>query len=324
MEWFTRFQRDLPWRRTRDPYAIWLSEIMLQQTRVAAVIPYFERFLARFPTVESLAQAPEPELLAHWAGLGYYYRARNLQKAAQAIVLAGEFPGTHEAILALPGIGDYTAAAVASIAFDLPFAVVDGNVLRVLSRLFDDPTNIASGSGKKHFSALANEVLDRNHPGQFNQAMMELGATICLPRAPQCLLCPVAAHCSARAGNRTAELPVKIVAKRSVKRERVLYWIERSGSVLVWQRRPDSRLMPGFWELPEAEQLPNAAPGVTLGTFKHGITIHDYRFQLVSAQVPADCRECVWKPLEELTDAPISTVFRKAIRVRMLARSAHA
>ncbi len=318
LSWFSQFQRDLPWRRTRDPYAIWLSEIMLQQTRVAAVIPYFERFLTRFPTVESLANANEHDLLAHWAGLGYYYRARNLQKAARAIVLAGEFPSSHEAILALPGIGDYTAAAVASIAFDLPFAVLDGNVLRVLSRLFADATNIASPSGKKHFSVLAGQVLDSEHPGQFNQAMMELGATICLPKAPQCLLCPVAAHCSARAQNRTAELPVKVLNKRSVKQERILYWIERTGSVLAWQRGPNSRLMPGFWELPEAEQLPKVVAGATLGAFKHGITIYDYRFQVVSAEAPADCRECVWKPLDELAGAPLSTVFRKAIRVRML------
>ena len=157
LAWFEIYKRDLPWRRTRDPYAIWLSEVMLQQTRVTAVIPYFARFLARFPTVQVLAEAPEAELLAHWAGLGYYYRARNLQKAAQAIMEAGSFPQGHAAILALPGIGDYTAAAVASIAFDLPFAVLDGNVFRVLSRLFGDATDIASGAGKKHFAVLADK-----------------------------------------------------------------------------------------------------------------------------------------------------------------------
>jgi A/G-specific adenine glycosylase len=322
--WFAHSQRDLPWRRTRDPYAIWLSEIMLQQTRVAAVIPYFERFLNRFPTVESLALAPEADLLYHWAGLGYYYRARNLQKAAQTIVQLGKFPDEHEAILALPGIGAYTAAAVASIAFDLPFAVLDGNVLRVLSRLYADSTNIASAAGKKHFTAVANEVLDRRQPGQFNQAMMELGATICLPKNPQCLLCPVAPHCMALAQHRTAELPVKVVDKRSVKQERILYWIERSGFVLVWQRPPGTRLMPGFWELPEVEQLPDTAPGLTLGAFKHGITIYDYRFLLVLANPPANSGACVWMPLDELPQAPLSTVFRKAIRVKMLARSANA
>jgi A/G-specific adenine glycosylase len=315
LAWFAGSQRDLPWRRTRDPYAIWLSEVMLQQTRVAAVIPYFERFLARFPTVEALAVAPEAELLANWAGLGYYYRARNLQKAARAIAKTGRFPVSHEAILALPGVGEYTAAAVASIAFDLPFAVLDGNVYRVLSRLFADSTNIASSAAKKSFAALASTLLDREHPGAFNQAMMELGATVCLPKAPQCLLCPVATHCMARAQNRITEFPVKISDKRSVKRERILYWIECADKVLVWQRPSDSRLMAGFWELPESEHLPEAVTGSAMGAFKHGITIYDYRFQVLKAEVPSECGICEWKTLNELQRAPLSTIFRKALRV---------
>jgi A/G-specific adenine glycosylase len=312
--WFQRHQRDLPWRRTRDPYRIWLSEIMLQQTRVAAVIPYFERFLERFPTVEALAAAPEADLLSHWAGLGYYYRARNLQKAAQAIVAAGAFPDNYETLLTLPGIGEYTAAAIASIAFDLPHAVLDGNVFRVLSRLFADRTNIASASGRKHFAVLADEVLDREHPAAFNQAMMELGATICLPKAPQCLLCPLAFCCRAREQNQTAELPVKIVDRKSLKVERTLYWIEREKQLLAWQRPADSRLMPGFWELPEQAQLPDTIAGPALGAFKHGITIYDYRFQVVSAEAPDTHGLCQWVKLEELAALPLSTVFRKAIR----------
>jgi len=312
--WFQRHQRDLPWRRTRDPYRIWLSEIMLQQTRVAAVIPYFEKFLARFPTVESLAGAPEADLLAHWAGLGYYYRARNLQKAAQAIVLAGAFPATYEALLTLPGIGEYTAAAISSIAFNLPHAVLDGNVFRVLSRLFADHTNIADANGKKHFAVLADRLLDRENPAAFNQAMMELGATLCLPKSPQCLLCPLAFCCQAREQNQVADLPVKIVDKKSVKVERTLFWIQRAGEVLAWQRPADSRLMPGFWELPEADQLPEAALGPLLGAFKHGITIYDYRFQLFSAAPPAHLGQCQWVSLSEIETLPLSTVFRKAIR----------
>ncbi len=288
---------------------------MLQQTRVAAVIPYFERFLNRFPTVQSLAEAPEADLLSHWAGLGYYYRARNLQKAARAIVAAGGFPMQYEKILALPGVGDYTAAAVASIAFDLPFAVLDGNVFRVLSRVFADATNIASAAGKKHFAALAGGLLDRQHSGAFNQAMMELGATLCLPKAPQCLLCPVAEHCMARQQHRTAGLPVKIVDKKSVKIQRTLYWIQRAEKLLVWQRPADSRLMPGFWELPEMDQLPAAVPGDLLGTFKHAITIHDYRFQVVLAEPPADLGVCQWKRFDELDSAPLSTIFSKAAKV---------
>jgi len=313
--WFQRHRRDLPWRRTRDPYRIWLSEIMLQQTRVAAVIPYFEKFLARFPTVESLASAPEADLLSHWAGLGYYYRARNLQKAARSIVRAGAFPATYEALLTLPGIGEYTAAAIASIAFDLPHAVLDGNVFRVLSRLFADRTNIADAAGKKHFAALADQVLDRDNPAAFNQAMMELGATICLPKSPQCLLCPLAFCCQAREQNQASDLPVKIVDKKSVKVERTLFWIERAGELLAWQRPAESRLMPGFWELPELAQLPDAAAGPLLGSFKHGITIYDYRFRLVSADPPTVLGPYQWLRLDALETLPLSTIFRKAIRV---------
>ncbi len=287
---------------------------MLQQTRVAAVIPYFERFLARFPTVEALAAAPEADLLAHWAGLGYYYRARNLQKAAQAIVAAGEFPPSYETLLALPGIGEYTAAAIASIAFNLPHAVLDGNVFRVLSRLFADCTNIASAAGKKHFAALADEVLDRENPAAFNQAMMELGATICLPKNPQCLLCPAAFCCQAREQNLTAELPVKIVDKKSVKIQRTLFWIEQNGKLLAWQRPPDSRLMPGFWELPEAMHLPGVITGGMLGTFRHGITIYDYTFEIVSAEPPAEPGICQWLSPEQIQSLPLSTIFRKALR----------
>jgi A/G-specific adenine glycosylase len=315
LNWFARHRRDLPWRRTRDPYAIWLSEVMLQQTRVAAVIPYFERFLNRFPTVEALGEASEADLLSHWAGLGYYYRARNLQKAAQWIAGDGAFPNSYEGLRQLPGIGDYTAAAIASIAFDLPHAVLDGNVFRVLSRLFGDTTNIASIAGKKHFAALADGLLDREEPAAFNQAMMELGATVCLPKAPQCRLCPAAFCCTAKEQHLTAQLPVKIVDKRSRKVERVLYWIERGGSLLAWQRPPDSRLMPGFWELPEAAQLPGLAAGATLGQFRHGITIYDYRFQLVSAEPPSERGVCQWRSLAELEKSPLSTVFRKALRL---------
>ena len=174
----TAHQRDLPWRRTRDPYAIWISEIMLQQTRVAAVIPYYERFLKRFPRVEDLAQASETEVLSLWSGLGYYSRARNLQKAARQIVEAGGFPRDYASIRELAGVGDYTAAAVASIAFGLPHAAVDGNVRRVVMRL--------AGDAAADVGAIATQLLDRRDPGRWNQAVMELGATVCLPREPLC------------------------------------------------------------------------------------------------------------------------------------------
>jgi A/G-specific adenine glycosylase len=316
LQWYSLHQRDLPWRRTRDPYAIWISEIMLQQTRVATVIPYYERFLQRFPDFRALAAAPEQELLTYWAGLGYYYRARNMQKAAQKMAELGKFPSTYEEIRALPGIGEYTAAAVASIGFDLPYAVVDGNVYRVLSRIFNDSTNIASGPARKHFTALAETVLDRKRPGAYNQALMELGATVCLPKKPQCLLCPVASVCRARAQGKQDALPVKIKPQKSVQEERTLLLVERDGRVLLWQRPATSRFMPGFWELPEPEQLPEAMPGKLLKTFRHGITFHDYGFELREAAVREDVGSCQWIGLAELSMLPLSTIAKKALQGR--------
>jgi A/G-specific adenine glycosylase len=200
LDWFRRFQRDLPWRRTKDPYRIWVSEIMLQQTRVAAVIPYYERFLERFPDVRALAEAPEEEVLRLWAGLGYYSRARNLQKAARQIVglHGGEFPRNEGAVHALAGIGSYTGAAILSIAFGAKLAVLDGNVARVLARLDAIRGDLREAARWQSLQRTAKELLDAQAPGDWNQAMMELGATICTPRAPQCLLCPVAKFCEAR------------------------------------------------------------------------------------------------------------------------------
>jgi A/G-specific adenine glycosylase len=309
LRWFGQQKRDLPWRRTKDPYAIWVSEIMLQQTRVAAAIPYFERFLTRFPNCAALAAASEDDVLRHWAGLGYYYRARNLQKAAALICGMGRFPSEHAAILGLPGVGDYTAAAVASIAFDLPHAVVDGNVVRVISRLF------AVNVGRKQIAEFADGLLDRARPGDFNQAMMELGATICLPKNPKCLLCPVAKMCRARELGAQDQFPVAKVKAENVAIERTLFWIERNGKMLAWQRPPDSRLMPGFWELPEKEQLPGAAPIDEMGAFRHGITVNSYRIKVWRAAVPADLGNCRWVEMHELDHLPLSTIFKKALKI---------
>ncbi|MGC1933759.1 MAG: A/G-specific adenine glycosylase [Candidatus Acidiferrales bacterium] len=200
LDWFCQFQRDLPWRHTKDPYHIWISEIMLQQTRVAVVIPYYERFLARFSNVRTLAEAPQEEVLRLWSGLGYYSRARNLQKAAQQIVAhhAGEFPREEAAVLALPGIGSYTVAAILSIAFGAKYAVLDGNVARVLARLGAIRGELRESRRWQSLQKAAGELLDPKSPGNWNQAMMELGAMICTPRAPRCLLCPVAKFCRAR------------------------------------------------------------------------------------------------------------------------------
>jgi A/G-specific adenine glycosylase len=309
LTWFGRQQRDLPWRRTKDPYAIWVSEIMLQQTRVAAAIPYFERFLTRFPNYAALAVASEEEVLRHWAGLGYYYRARNMQKAAQLICESGAFPREYDAILRLPGVGDYTAAAVASIAFDLPHAVVDGNVVRVVSRLF------ASNGDRKHVREMAEKLLDRQRPGDFNQAMMELGATLCLPKNPHCLLCPVAKMCRARELRAQHEFPAQKVKAKNEEIERALFWIERRGSVLAWQRPADARLMPGFWELPEKEHLPDTVPARELGAFRHGITVHNYRIKVWRATAPAQFGNCQWLKICELAELPLSTIFKKALNV---------
>lgn len=294
---------------------------MLQQTRVAAVIPYYERFLSRFPDIRSLAEADETDLLAHWAGLGYYYRARNMQKAAQQVSKAGDFPASYEAIRNLPGIGEYTAAAVASIAFSLPHAVVDGNVYRVLSRVLCDQTNIAASNARKHFTALADTLLDRNSPGDFNQALMELGATVCLPKKPLCLLCPISGICEARQRGIQESLPVKIKPRRSVEATRVLLWIEHEGKLLLWQRPPSARLMPGFWELPEPEGIPDAEIGTCLGHFGHGITIHNYRFEVHIASVARTPEFCQWIGLDELCRMPVSTVLKKARKLANIVQS---
>jgi len=218
LAWFRGLRRDLPWRRTSDPYRIWLSEIMLQQTRVAAVIPYYERFLERFPDVRALAAAPQDEVLKVWSGLGYYGRARNLQKAAQQIVSkhAGEFPSSAEDVLALPGIGEYTVAAIRSIAFGEKAAVLDGNVARVLARIGAIRENIRERRGWLELQKTADTLLDPESPGDWNQALMELGATLCVPKAPRCLLCPLSRFCKGRQLGIAESLPEKRKMRASV------------------------------------------------------------------------------------------------------------
>jgi len=216
--WFGQFRRDLPWRRTKDPYRVWLSEIMLQQTRVAAAIPYYERFLERFPDVYALTAAPLEEILRAWSGLGYYSRARNLQKAAQQIVAkyGGQFPSRLEDALALPGIGSYTAAAILSIAFGEKLAVLDGNVARVLARLGAIRGDLRESPRWQKLQETADRLLDPQSPGDWNQAMMELGATLCTPKSPQCLLCPVAQFCQARKLGVAESLPEKRQKRHTV------------------------------------------------------------------------------------------------------------
>lgn len=256
VEHYRRSRRDLPWRRTGDPYAIWVSEIMLQQTRVQTVIPYFERWLERFPTVSALAEAPLDQVLAAWSGLGYYSRARNLHRGAREVVARydGALPGRAAELRNLPGVGRYTAGAIASIAFGEPAPLVDGNVARVLARVYAVDDDVKSTAGQKALWALAERLVPETAPGDFNQGLMELGATVCTPTSPQCLVCPLAALCRARAQGRTAELPVMPRRKRAGELPRldlIAAWVERRGRLLLARRRADG-LYGGLWELPSA------------------------------------------------------------------------
>ena len=249
LQWFRENGRQLPWRETRDPYAIWLSEIILQQTRIEQGLPYWERFMRRWPTVETLAQASEDEVLREWQGLGYYSRARNLHTAAKQVVARGGFPSTIEGLRSLKGVGDYTAAAIGSFAFDLPVAAVDGNVYRVLARHFGISTPINSTEGKKEFQALANNLIPENSrdSGAYNQAMMDFGATQCTPSSPNCVQCPLAETCVALRECRIGELPVK---ERTLKiRERHLTYIYiRYKSETALHRRPAGDIWQGLYE----------------------------------------------------------------------------
>jgi A/G-specific adenine glycosylase len=262
LRWYSAHQRKLPWRGESDPYRILVSEIMLQQTRVAVVEERYKKFVAQFPSAQKLARAKEQTVLAAWSGLGYYRRARNLHRAAKEISKAVEFPRTAEALQELPGIGRYTANAVASIAFGEPVAVVDGNVKRVLQRFTGRALN------EKQYWQAAEAMLDPGSPGDFNQSMMELGATVCLPGKPLCEVCPVLDLCASRGAEAKRE--------REVRRKTVVKYAlcTRNGSVLLQQRPQNSSLMPGMWELPAFRGTQPSGP--PLMKLKHSITVTDY------------------------------------------------
>ena len=252
LPWYRANARDLPWRKTEDPYRIWVSEIMLQQTRVAAVLDYYRRFLETAPKVADLAALPEDQLMKLWQGLGYYSRARNLQKAARQIMekFGGVFPNTYEDIRSLAGVGDYTAGAISSIAFHLPVPAVDGNVLRVTARVCGDEGDITTPAMKKKVTQALAQVIPLDAPGDFNQAMMELGATVCLPNgAPLCEKCPAAPFCRAFQEGRTGELPVKAAKKARRVEERTVYLFFYENQVAL-RRRPGKGLLAGLWEYP--------------------------------------------------------------------------
>lgn len=254
LRWYDANRRDLPWRRTRDPYAIWISEAMLQQTRVETVIPYWERFLEVFPTVEHLAGASLDDVYTVWTGLGYYSRARNLKHAAETVVAehGGRLPDTAEGLETLKGIGRYTAGAVASIAFDREAPLVDGNVIRVFARLLGIREDSAAKSVVDRMWVEAAALVKGERPGDLNQALMELGATVCTPRNPHCLACPIRDHCDAHATGDAGSLPVKKPKAKQTRMRAVAAWLERDGRVLV-VRRPEHGLMAGLWELPGGE-----------------------------------------------------------------------
>ena len=331
--WYSRHARDLPWRRTRDPYRIWVSEIMLQQTRVEAVIPFYERFLARFADVEALARAPEADVLEAWAGLGYYRRARMLQAAAKQVVEkhGGRFPQTYEAIRALPGIGDYTAGAVASIAFDLPHAAVDGNVLRVLARFLDDDGDIATPRVRRRLTAEAQAWMDaapHGERGTLTQALMELGATVCAPKSPTCLLCPLQPQCRACKLGLQAERPVKRTKQKLERVELTVALVERRGRLLMRQRPEDAGVMPGFWETPYAEGTalgPDCLRdlGIELtepvGGFRHGIMLRNYTGLVYAARLTGTKpEEYRWLTASQRATLPISTITKKALAAAKL------
>ena len=255
LSWYRENPRHLPWRETQDPYKIWLSEIILQQTRVAQGLPYYEAFSKAYPTVQELAEAPEEEVLRLWQGLGYYSRARNLHGCAQYIwrELGGVFPNRYATLIQLKGVGSYTAAAIASFAFGEVQAVVDGNVFRVLARYFGIATDIASGKGKKEFEALANQLIPENFPGEFNQAMMDFGSRCCVPKNPSCAECPLSTSCFAFQKGLVSSLPLKI-NKTKVK-ERVLnYLVIRCAGQVVWNKRGAGDIWTGLYDFPLLEQ----------------------------------------------------------------------
>ncbi|MGC1788706.1 MAG: A/G-specific adenine glycosylase [Terriglobales bacterium] len=320
LRWYDHNRRDLPWRETHDPYTVWLSEIMLQQTRVAAVINHYRIFLQRFPDARALAAASEDAVLAAWSGLGYYRRARMLHQCARQIVeqYGGCFPRNSASLLALPGIGRYTAAAIASIAFAEPVAVVDGNVERVLQRL------LATDLTTPQLWQRAQAFLSHSRPGDFNQAMMELGATVCVPRQPRCLACPVQKWCATR-----GDVPAAKTPSRQKKRQ-IWCVLERrndnndgAAEVRLLQRPKTGSLMPGMWELPQSTERPRAVPpDAHWRTFRHSITVTDYTVHVLrsapprSIALPGSPRagRGKWIAIDRIAQLPITGLTRKILR----------
>ncbi|UVI38108.1 A/G-specific adenine glycosylase [Qipengyuania spongiae] len=327
LDWYDKHARELPWRARpgvppTDPYRVWLSEVMLQQTTVAAVKPYFAAFTMRWPDVAALAAAPEEEVMAAWAGLGYYSRARNLVKAAREVAALGRFPDTEAGLRALPGLGDYTAAAVAAIAFGRRAVVVDANVERVVARLFAIDTPLPAA--RKAIRERTDAVTPDSRAGDFAQAMMDLGATICTPREPRCLLCPLSETCEGRRTGEPTRFPVKPARKAKPQRRGTAFWIEREGSVWL-VRREGEGMLAGMRALPDdgwtaradgTDAAPLEGPWTDIGAVRHGFTHADLELavrRIETASTPPG--EGEWWPIESLDGAGLPTLFAKAARL---------
>jgi len=333
LAWYDRHRRRLPWRvetgQTADPYRIWLSEIMLQQTTVTAVIPYYETFVSRFPTVEALAAADLDDVLSLWAGMGYYARARNLHACARAVVRRGGFPGDIAGLLELPGIGEYTAAAVASIGFGIPAVPVDGNVERVTARLFalTDPMPAVKPAIRAAAARLGQDPDAIARPGDFAQALFDLGASICSPTSPGCGLCPWTVGCGARRLGIAAELPRRAPKKDRPSRHGVHFWLTDSAGNVLLRRRPASGLLGGMVELPgtswverkwtEAGAMTHAPMNVTwrpAGQVRHGFTHFQLTIDLFAAEVDTIEGDGFVHPLNRLHEVALPSVMRKCVR----------
>ncbi|MFT5182468.1 MAG: A/G-specific adenine glycosylase [Alphaproteobacteria bacterium] len=335
LEWYDRHARRLPWRvppaqagrgRQPDPYRIWLSEVMLQQTTVVTVGPYFRAFLERWPTVADLAVADLDEVLHAWAGLGYYARARNLHKCARAVAdgYGGVFPDTQDGLRALPGIGPYTAAAIAAIAFDRPATVVDGNVERVMARLFAVEESLPAAKGQLH--ALAEGLTPRSRPGDYAQAVMDLGATVCTPRSPKCLMCPWQGGCRAQALGIAETLPRRAPKAERPLRQGVAFWTMRSDGAVLLRRRPERGLLGGMMEVPSSDwaarqpadpaQAPLTAEWRELpGLVNHGFTHFRLELIVLAAQVRKNAKaDGLWIMPEALGDHALPTLTKKVVR----------
>ncbi len=325
LDWYDAHARDLPWRARPgapppDPYRVWLSEVMLQQTTVAAVKPYFEAFTMRWPDVGSLAAAPEEDVMAAWAGLGYYSRARNLVKCARAVAERGGFPENESGLRELPGLGAYTAAAVAAIAFGERAVVVDANVERVVARLFAITEPLPAA--RRAIRQAADTITPHRHAGDFAQAMMDLGATICTPRDPKCLLCPLTATCKARAGGDPARLPVKAPKKAKPVRQGRAYWIERGGSVWL-VRRAGKGMLGGMRALPDdgwhagangTEEAPVPGRWESAGAVRHTFTHFALELSVYAGwQTSQPAGEGEWWPIDRIDEAGLPTLFAKAV-----------